>query len=351
MTLMIKRMARWLAIFVCVVFSGGGLVLWSSLGSMAWAETVVQSIVSVPKKTEPDVVTIGAYLNDVQAIDLKNHNYMVDFYLWFRWKNPNIDPSSSIEFVNHSESWGTMMTKSYEKPELLPDGQLYQVIHVEGRMSRKLDLRDYPFDKQSIVIDIEDATRDTLGQQFVVDSISVNPALKLPGFQYKPPTMQSYDYTHPTNFGDTRAAQGSTYSRVSIEMRVTRPIINAIVKNVLPILLTTICCSFVFLLSPKLVDSRFQIAIFSIFSIVALQITVGEDLPTVDYLTLLDTLYLYAYVYCIAVIALLIYITKLCKEGTTDMAAPVKVDRWGGGLLFGIYLIASGMVIALALVR
>lgn len=74
--------------------------------------------------------------------------------------------------------------------------------------------------------------------------------------------MQSYDYTHPTNFGDTRVDQGSSYSRVSIELRITRPIINAVVKNVLPILLTTICCSFVFLLSPKLVDSRFQIAIF-----------------------------------------------------------------------------------------
>ncbi|TXT35673.1 MAG: hypothetical protein FD135_4764 [Comamonadaceae bacterium] len=357
MTSMIKRMACWLAFFACVMLVGGCLVGLTGHGGMALAETVLMpadaSKASTSDKiiSEPDVVMVGAYLNDVQAIDLKNHNYMVDFYLWFRWKNPDIDPSSSLEFVNHSESWGTIITKSYEKPEVLPDGQLYQVIHVEGRMSRKLDLRDYPFDKQSISIEIEDAVRDTFGQKYVVDSISVNPALKLPGFQYKPPTMQSDDYTHPTNFGDTRVAQGSTYSRVSIELRVTRPIINAIVKNVLPILLTTICCSFVFLLSPKLVDSRFQIAIFSIFSIVALQITVGEDLPTVEYLTLLDTLYLYAYVYCIAVIALLIYITKLGHETAMDMAASVKVDRWGGGLLLGFYLMASGLVIAFALVR
>lgn len=163
--------------------------------------------------------------------------------------------------------------------------------------------------------------------------------------------MKGFDYTYPTNFGDLRQAQGSTYSRISIELQVTRPIVNAIVKNVLPVLLTTICCSFVFFLSPKLVDSRFQIAIFSIFSIVALQITVGEDLPTVEYLTLLDTLYLYAYVYCIAVIALLIYITKLCHEDTADMTPAVKIDRWGGGVLFGVYLLASSLVIAIALSR
>lgn len=34
--------------------------------------------------SEPDVVVIGAYLNDVQAFDLKNHNCLVDFHLWFR---------------------------------------------------------------------------------------------------------------------------------------------------------------------------------------------------------------------------------------------------------------------------
>lgn len=75
----------------------------------------------------------------------------------------------------------------------------------------------------------------------------------------------------------------------------------------------------------------------------------GEDLPTVEYLTLLDTLYPYAYVDGIAVMALLIYITKLGHEDTTDMAASVKADRWGGGLLLGVYLMASGLVIALAL--
>lgn len=39
---------------------------------------------TVKKMSEPDVVVIGMYLSDVLAIDLKNHNCLVDFYLWFR---------------------------------------------------------------------------------------------------------------------------------------------------------------------------------------------------------------------------------------------------------------------------
>jgi len=297
----------------------------------------------------PETVTIGAYLNDVQAIDLKNHNYMVDFYVWFRWRNPDIDPSNTLEFVNHSESWGTITTKAYEEPEIMPDGQRYQAVHVQGRMSRKLDLRNYPFDRQSITIEMEDAVLDAGGLKYVVDTISANPELKLPGFTFQPPTMLARDYTHPTNFGDLRATGGGTYSRVEIKLRIARPTINAIVKNVLPVLLTAICCSFVFLMHPSLVDSRFQIAIFSIFSIVALQITVGEDLPTIEYLTLLDTLYLFAYVYCILVIGLLVYSTKLSRD-EAQISKTIRFDRWGGGLLFSAYLAASGLTIASAFV-
>jgi len=129
----------------------------------------------------PELVEIGAYLNDVQAIDLRNHNYMVDFYVWFRWSNPDIDPSNSLEFVNHSESWGTIITKAYEEPETLNDGRLYQAVHVQGRMSRKLDLRHYPFDRQSITIEIEDAALNAEHLQYKVDQISAKPRAEASG--------------------------------------------------------------------------------------------------------------------------------------------------------------------------
>lgn len=290
-----------------------------------------------------NLVTIGAYLNDVQAIDLSNHNYMVDFYLWFRWKNAEIDPSSTVEFVNHSESWGTTITKSNENPILLPDGQLYQVMHVQGRMSHKFDLQNYPFDRQRILIELEDSQFDASGLRYVIDSIGTNPEMKLPGFQYKAPTLKVRDYIHPTNFGDVRIDKSDTYSRVSIEMNITRPIINSFIKNILPVFLLAICCSFVFLLHPSLVDSRFQIAIFSIFSIIALQITAGDALPPIEYLTLLDTLYLFAYAYCIAVIGLLVYIAKF-SDNEALMPHAIKTDRWGGFGLLAIYLLASTVV-------
>ena len=59
--------------------------------------------------TGPDKVTVGVFINDLQDIDLSSENFTADIYLWMRWKNPAIDPSTTIESMN---SEGTQNTTS-----------------------------------------------------------------------------------------------------------------------------------------------------------------------------------------------------------------------------------------------
>ena len=314
-----------------------GMLFWLNT---AWAQNTpaqlstaqsakIQAIEQAKAAPSPEVseVLVGVYLNDVQAIDLKLHNYMVDFYIWYRWRNPDIDPSKTMEFVNHSESWGSMLTPASEEPQKLPDGSLYQVVHVQGKMSKKMDLHDYPFDKQIIRIVVEDAALDVSAMKYVVDKVSANSELKLPGFLYQTPTLTAADYTHQTTFGDPRSAMASTYSRVTLDLPIERPHVNAFMKNILPILLAVICCSLAFLLHPTLVDSRFQIAVVSLLSIVALQMTSSQDLPTIEYMTLLDKLYVIGYFYCIYVVAALTLSTKLAHIHDDDHNDPAGIRR------------------------
>jgi hypothetical protein len=52
----------------------------------------------------PAEVIVGAYVNDIQELDFKANNYTVDLYVWFRWKDKDIDPSKTMEFMNRYAS-------------------------------------------------------------------------------------------------------------------------------------------------------------------------------------------------------------------------------------------------------
>lgn len=182
-----------LSIFLCFVsfttFAASGST--ASPAEIAKVKKLIKKAATDAPAPAVEKVKIGIYLNDVQNIDVHNNNYLLDFYLWFKWSDKESDPTASFEFMNHSESWGTINTKVTEKPETLPDGTQYQVMHIQGRMSDKMDLRAYPFDHQNLTILIEDAVKDVAGLVYEIEEVKVNPALKIPGFEFGEPKISA----------------------------------------------------------------------------------------------------------------------------------------------------------------
>ena len=114
-----------------------------------------------PAPPAPDIVRVGGLINDIQQLDLQSHSYNVDMYIWFKWKNPDINPAKSFEFLNAFELWGHITTQEYSHPVELPDGSLYQVIRNQGKFNTKLPLEEYPFDTQNLRVVLEDSSADS----------------------------------------------------------------------------------------------------------------------------------------------------------------------------------------------
>ena len=111
----------------------------------------------------PHEVQVGALINDIQQLDLQTHSYTADIYIWFKWEDPEIDPSRTFEFLNPFELWGHIRSYAGVKPEMLPDGTLYSIAHVQGKFNAKLPLERYPFDTQDLVVIIEDKNKERVG--------------------------------------------------------------------------------------------------------------------------------------------------------------------------------------------
>jgi hypothetical protein len=299
----------------------------------------------------PTEVAVGVYVNDIQQLDLQTHSYAMDFYIWLRWKNPDINPSASLEYMNPFQLWGHVATPLYEEPQDLPDGSKYMAIRHQGQFNSKLPLEKYPFDKQTLIVEFEDNSAGSDTQIFVPDdeAVTLNPQMSLPGYVIGTPTLTIASKPYPTNFGDTRLSAHEPYSRVTLAVPVQRPTFTYAIKIILPIFLVAACAALVFFIHPSFVEGRIGMGITALLTLVALQLTTNSQLPEVDYLMMIDMLYFAAYVFVIASLAQVVITSWAAYREDDDKA--IASDRRAFGYLGVGYLAVSAAILGLTLAR
>jgi hypothetical protein len=316
-----------------------GLIVPLGLAASAGADT----------GTGTDKVTVGVFINDVQDIDLSSENFTADIYLWMRWKNPKIDPSTTIESMNSEGTQNTTSSTSgglggaplYDAPIDMPDGSKYQVLRYQGVFSRKMNLKKYPFDTQILEMVFEDKRSDISQIEFVpdVNPITVNDggSMSIPGYVLGSPSFTVAAHKYPTNFGNISANADIPYSRIIIALPVTRDVLPYLVKIVLPIFIVILITSLIYLLPARLEDARTGIGVTAMLTIVALQWTTDATLPAVEYLTLLDMVYIVSMVYILAAMAYTVLASRRNRQEMAE-ALSVALDRRVGVISLVAYI-------------
>ena len=297
----------------------------------------------------PRQVVVGMYINDIQAIDMRTHSYGMDFYLWFRWSDPDLDPAGQFEFMNTFDPEAHVETVLYDEPQPQPDGSFYQIIRHQGLFSAKFPVGRYPFDSQLLVIAVEDTEEGAQTLQYVADSdaLVLNPDIQLPGFDIGTPRLTIRDKAYATAFGDLSEPDVSAYSRAEFIVPITRPRAAGVMKTFIPVLLIILCAAFSLLLDPEHVEARIGLAITALLSLVAMQFTMLSSMPEVAYLTMIDQVSLATYLYILVVIAMVVRGTRLDNRGAIrgDGNAFKRLTASGP---FAAVLVTAGYLAAIA---
>jgi len=300
------------------------------------------------ERTGPAVVTVGFLINDIQDIDLARHRYQIDFYVWYRWTDPDIDPPASVEFMNDAERWATMRTPATDGPVRLADGSLYFREHIMSMFKSNLPLEDYPYDQLDLEIIMEDVAATTDELIFVLDDPAVEETstLSVPGYELEAPSALVTEWAYPT-MGETDVGP-STVSRVVVTVPLTRPWIPSSAKIFIPLIVVVLCAAIVFLVHPQHVDARFGLGISSLLTLVALKWITDSELPLMDYLGLVDSLYLLAFMFVGAGLAETTYATWQRGRGVDD-AVLVRTGRRTFAIAASAFVVSCVLVIVVFL--
>ncbi len=326
------RASRWALVALALLCS------WSALV----APTPATATEPTAQDTAAAQVTIGAYIDNIQIVNLETNSYDADFYVWLRWTDPDLSPQDSVEVVNPFQSWSLTTTATYDKPQRQPDGSYYYLTRYQGSFNTPFSVADYPFDSQTLQVVFQDASKDASALQFVPDTdpVGIDPTMTLPGYDIGVPSLVVSDYTYPTNFGELDPDPATNvYSRVVISMPLASPAVPGFIKSILPILLVVATAFLVFFVPVQFVEARVGLVITGLLTLVAMQLGLSGELPDVAYLLMLDVLYLCAYGFILVAMADVIYTARRVRLGETESAQAVNRVVMSG--LAAAYLLAT----------
>jgi hypothetical protein len=282
----------------------------------------------------PEEVIVGFYPTTIYDIDIGTSTYQVAAYVWFRWTG-DIDPSETAEFVNAVENWGLTKEKIFAEPQVRADGTKYQILQLQGRFFQAFSLADFPLDRQTLTITIEDSAHTAERIVYRVDRAEsgIGDRLKVPGWKIGAVDVEAGEHTYNTSFGE-EAGGSSRYATATFSLSIHRPVTFFLLKFLLPLCIVLIANWTVFLMQPRLIEVRTALPTTALLTTMFLQQSYSAS-----YLILIDKIYAVAYAMIVATLISVILTSRHVKP-TTETTGFSRRD---------LTLLASQVVIFAAL--
>ncbi|BAI74700.1 hypothetical protein AZL_b00370 (plasmid) [Azospirillum sp. B510] len=170
------------------------------------------------KPAGPTEVKVGMYVTQLLDFDMSKRSFYASFWMWYLQDNPDYDPHATVEVVNAKSDSVKFAALDTSK------GIRWQQEKHNTVLAEDWEIAHFPFDRQKLVIAIEDGQSDTGRIRFVADSKNsrIDPAATVPGWTIEGFELTAQDVTYNTSYGDPTLSEDSVYSRVVATITVKR---------------------------------------------------------------------------------------------------------------------------------
>ena len=338
----------------------------------AYCDAWVNSL--VPTRTAPDdeltEVEVGFWPIEVGEIDDKNQTFFADFYVALLWWDPRLEylgerfededgfllrpPRVECDLnpkwlTEENHIWNPALeflalrgdpTVRAQRLLVEPDGSVFYEARYTGTFKAKFDFRKYPFDRQTVGLEVQPFDeRDSVILKPYEDYFEgLEPedlmrgasALDLLEWNLREVTISEQEI----NWGD------EPYSRMRYTLVLDRKPEFFVLNFFAPVALIVILGGAVFWLAPRETETRINLSVTSLLTMVAFNLILRDQLPDLPYATLADIVNSISLLYAMLAVFVVVGIHVIKNRGQT-----VLIDRLEPWLRYGFpitYLIAVG---------
>jgi hypothetical protein len=323
-----------------------GLVVWLIVCAVAGPAAARQPG-SPPAQPTQTVCSVGVYLSDLYDIDTRSGRFGADVWAWSVCTGEK-NALQSAEWLNAQEQ-----DQSLEYADPTPFG-LWSQRKITGVYRQDYDVRNYPFDRHTLRLVVEDSYDDATTLQYVADDrrSTVSHNLKLDGWDITRFTVEAREEVYGTAFGDPTLADDvkTLYPHLEVIIDIERSNLWTFWKLVAPLYISSALTLLTFLMHDeegKYLSPRLGLLAGVLFAIVLNMRSVEEVVGETAGLGLMDNIHLMALFLAVLAIAAATAWTFLTRNGW----GPTRVRRWDKWFFFigtGLYVAANAAMIGAA---
>lgn len=292
----------------------------------------------------PTKVITGVYIDQIDEISLSDSNWVVNFYIWFRWNGSNVNPGENFQVID-----GNIENKEL-KDNYTNGSEHYQVYYVTAKMKKFFDVLRFPVDNHVLTLDIEDEQKEKSDMIYVVDdnASGISSRVQIPGFEIDKMGVIEKTHIYKSNFGDLRLNSNKTaFSQFRAGIEISRPDLGFYFRIFIGLFVAVTTALLALLIRPNNAETRFVLGSGALFVAIANTIITSELIPKTGIMTLADMvndlgLILILMALIESTISLYLYQKKDQK------LLSKKMDIVSLIIFFFIYLIINAVIVAAA---
>ncbi|MBL7862141.1 MAG: hypothetical protein JNJ65_13325 [Cyclobacteriaceae bacterium] len=293
---------------------------------------------------QPDTVTVGAYVISVHDINFRDKQYTMRFWLWFLYDNPDFDFSNQLDIPN---------AKSIDTPEVMLDsiaGKTWAIMKMKTTMKESWQVADFPFDKQHLRVQIENALFDINNLVFIPDfkGSTYDKAEALDGWDITNFKVTSVLNDYETGFGDPSPHRDyQNFSAFTIEMDIERSAWGLFLKIFIGMYIAFLISVISFSIQVSELEPRFGLPVGGLFATVGNKYIIDSILPESSAFTLVDVLHTLTFLAIFATLVVSAVALRRYDNGNKDAA--IRFNHIGSRWVIGLYVLSNLVMVGIAI--
>ncbi len=291
-----------------------------------------------------DVVFVGVDVVRISDVNIKDMQWEVDVFMWFKWSGEHLDIKEieKIGVINAMKEQSTLLKENLSR------SIQYRAYRKHLTLEAPYDLSAFPFDSQRLPLSIAHTNKNATHIMLVVDSrhIETSPIqdIKPREWNYVERQMFSDLYRYESTFGDPDYRMGTGYkspiyfSSVNLEIGIKRILKPYLYTFFLPLVILLGIILLILWVPLDQFTPRINASVSGLVGILVYHMSQKSAFPKVGYTMVADYYFLMAYAFVVAMIICIIYTQTLMSKGQKEQA-----KRWNHRFSIGAMILSLGM--------